>query len=70
MSGPNPKKSIKISESNVSKGLGDDVEKITHSLGLDEFAKKIATMMGKDDCGCQKRKEFLNRIVPYKIEKK
>jgi len=38
-----------------SKGLGDTVAKVVNKLGF----KKT------EDCGCQKRQEFLNKLVPY-----
>tara|TARA_R100001443_G_scaffold1056_1_gene4147 strand:+ start:18579 stop:18929 length:351 start_codon:yes stop_codon:yes gene_type:complete len=44
-----------------SKGLGDSVEKILKATGIDKVAKKV---LG-DDCGCDKRKEALNKIFPY-----
>lgn len=44
----------------VSQGLGDTVEKIIKATGLDTFVD------GKD-CGCDKRKEFLNKLLPYRI---
>jgi hypothetical protein len=47
-----------------SQGLGDTVEKVAY----------IATLGGlvapkKKDCGCQQRKEALNKKVPYTKEK-
>ena len=50
----------------VSTGFGDDVEKVAKKLGLDKLANKIAEAAGKEDCGCGKRKEALNRAFPYK----
>jgi hypothetical protein len=44
-----------------SKGLGDTVEKIIKATGLDTFVE------GKD-CGCDKRKEYLNKIFPYRFK--
>jgi|TARA_R100000458_G_C8245025_1_gene223171 arginyl-tRNA synthetase len=44
-----------------SKGLGDSVEKVLKATGIDKVAKKV---LG-DDCGCQKRKEALNKLYPY-----
>ena len=44
-----------------SKGLGDSVEKVLKATGIDKVAKKI---LG-DDCGCEERKEALNRLYPY-----
>jgi hypothetical protein len=56
-------------ESIPSRGLGDDVHKVAHALKLDVFANKVAALLGQDDCGCDKRRDVLNRIVPYKIKK-
>ena len=44
-----------------SKGLGDTIEKITKATGIDKVAKAV---LG-DDCGCDERKEKLNKIFPY-----
>ena len=44
-----------------SKGLGDSVEKVLKATGIDKVAKKV---LG-EDCGCEKRKEALNKIFPY-----
>lgn len=49
-----------------SKGFGDTIEKIAHSLKLNIVAEKIARVAGKEDCGCKKRKEVLNKQFPYK----
>ena len=46
-----------------SKGLGDTVEKFTQATGL----KRLAEAVSKD-CGCQRRKEKLNEMFPYKNE--
>jgi hypothetical protein len=51
-------------ENQKSKGLGDDVAKVTHALKIDKLAKKIATLMGKEDCGCNERKDKLNQMFP------
>jgi len=45
-----------------SKGLGDTIEKITEVTGIKKVVEKV---VGKD-CGCNKRKEKLNKILPYK----
>ena len=57
-------------ENTKSKGLGDDIERITTALKIDKVAKKIATLMGKDDCGCNKRKDTLNKLFPHSEENK
>ena len=51
-----------------SKGLGDSIEKLTKTTGIKTlveniFADEIKT--GKKDCGCDKRKEKLNKLFPY-----
>ena len=42
-----------------SKGLGDTIEKVIKATGLDTF-------VNGQDCGCEKRKEFLNDLLPYR----
>ncbi len=42
-----------------SKGLGDDIKKITSATGLDQLAKRIAQLLD-EDCGCDTRQEWLN----------
>tara|TARA_R100000458_G_C8252167_1_gene228895 strand:+ start:80 stop:238 length:159 start_codon:yes stop_codon:yes gene_type:complete len=49
-----------------SKGLGDSVEKMTKATGLKTLADLIVKSAGKKDCGCNKRKEWLNKQFPYK----
>jgi len=46
-----------------SKGLGDTVEAITEATGI-KAAVDFFTPDGKD-CGCDKRKEYLNKIFRY-----
>ena len=56
-------------ESNKSKGLGDSIEKITRLTGIKSLAQMGARAIGKKDCGCNKRKETLNKVFPYKNKK-
>ena len=42
-----------------SKGLGDDIKRITSATGLDQLAKKIAQLLD-EDCGCDDRQAWLN----------
>ena len=51
-----------------SKGLGDTIAKITSATKLDKLAEKIAEVAGKEDCGCKKRQDRLNRMFPYQKE--
>lgn len=48
-----------------SKGFGDTIAKVTNALGLDKVAETVAHAVGKEDCGCNKRKEKLNDMFPY-----
>ena len=49
-----------------SKGLGDTVAKITNFLYIDILADKIAKLFGYKDCGCDRRRKKLNKLVTYK----
>lgn len=53
-------------KTNNSQGLGDTIAKITHATGIDKVAHKVAKLFGKEDCGCNRRREKLNKAVPYK----
>jgi hypothetical protein len=53
-------------QTSESKGLGDTVAKVTNALGIDKLAEQVAQSMGKEDCGCNKRREKLNDMFPYK----
>ena len=44
-----------------SKGLGDTIEKVTKATGIDKIVEAVAG----DDCGCQDRKDKLNKMFPY-----
>ena len=56
-------------ESNKSKGLGDSIEKITRLTGIKSLTQMGARAVGKKDCGCNKRKQVLNKAFPYKNKK-
>ena len=47
-----------------SKGLGDSIEKFTKTTGIKKVVDKISEV-AKKDCGCEKRKDTLNRLFPY-----
>jgi len=55
-------KTKKRTSKKQSAGLGDTIAKITEATGIEALAKFIAG----EDCGCDKRKELLNKIFPYK----
>tara|TARA_R110000737_G_scaffold34928_3_gene53677 strand:+ start:1512 stop:1670 length:159 start_codon:yes stop_codon:yes gene_type:complete len=48
-----------------SKGLGDSIEKLARLMKIKPLVDKVSATTGKD-CGCKKRQEFLNKILPYK----
>ena len=49
-----------------SKGLGDSVEKFTKKTGIKSLMDMAMGTVGKKDCGCNKRKDWLNQKFPYK----
>jgi len=49
-----------------SQGLGDTIAKFTNFFGIDKLADWVAKMFGKKDCGCNRRRKQLNKIVSYK----
>ena len=51
----------KVNQEKDSKGLGDTIAKVTKATGLDKAAKFIAG----EDCGCDERKEVLNKLFKY-----
>ena len=48
-----------------SKGLGDSIEKVTRATGLKSLTEIATRAVGFRDCGCNKRRDNLNRIFPY-----
>jgi len=50
---------------NTSKGLGDTIEKITKATGIKAGVDYVFDKLGVD-CGCEARKEKLNKLFPYK----
>lgn len=50
----------------TQKGLGDTIAEFTKATGLDKIAERVAKAAGKEDCGCKKRQEILNKKFPYK----
>jgi len=54
---------MNLSQYRKSRGLGDTIEKITKATGIKKVIDKIT---GEKDCGCDKRKQTLNKMFPYK----
>jgi len=48
-----------------SKGLGDTIHKITKATGIKTVVDSISKA-ADSDCGCDKRRDTLNRVIPYK----
>jgi len=57
---------LKFNYMEKSKGLGDTVEKITKVTGIKSLFELGGRYTGKKECGCNKRKEKLNKMFPYK----
>ena len=57
-------KEYKEWKANQSKGVGDTIAKVTKATGID---KAVKFLLG-DDCGCDDRKDKLNKLFPYKVE--
>ena len=50
----------------VARGLGDTVERALDATGIGPVAKRLITAVTGRPCGCAKRRDFLNGLVPYK----
>lgn len=48
-----------------AKGLGDTIEQITTATGIKAVVDKISEVTGID-CGCDERKETLNKLWSYR----
>ena len=54
-------------ENKKPKGLGDSIEWFTKTTGIHSLAQAGAKIMGKKGgCGCNKRRDALNKRFPYK----
>tara|TARA_R110002020_G_scaffold134960_2_gene301337 strand:- start:2039 stop:2203 length:165 start_codon:yes stop_codon:yes gene_type:complete len=52
-----------------SRGLGDSIHKITKATGIKSVVDRGSKALGTD-CGCDKRRDTLNRLIPYQKNKK
>jgi hypothetical protein len=52
-----------------SEGLGDTIAYLTALLKLDKLVKEVTAAAGIEDCGCERRREKLNEMFPYKKDK-
>ena len=48
-----------------SKGFGDTVAKFTEVTGIKKVVEVVTDALGMEDCGCAKRQEILNNLLPY-----
>ncbi len=48
-----------------SRGVGDTVAKFTKATGIKYVVDKINEATNSD-CGCDERRDTLNRVFPYK----
>ncbi|QDP58911.1 MAG: hypothetical protein Unbinned5607contig1000_59 [Prokaryotic dsDNA virus sp.] len=55
------KRKMKRTKVKESKGLGDTIEKFTEATGI----KKVVEWIAGEDCGCDERKEKMNRLFKY-----
>ena len=51
---------------NKSRGFGDSVEKFTTRTGIKKVVEKVSKAAGVEDCGCDERRDSLNRVFPFK----
>ena len=49
-----------------SRGLGDSIEKFTKATGIKSVVNKVSESLGVEDCGCDERRDSLNRAFPFK----
>jgi hypothetical protein len=49
-----------------SHGFGDTIAKFTAATNIDKVVKVVANLAGYSDCGCNERREALNKAFPYK----
>ena len=60
-------KTTKTVKAKESKGLGDDIEKITKATGIKKVVDTFAELTGID-CGCDARKAKLNKLFPRRTQ--
>lgn len=65
--GKSTKRTAPAKKKNKSKGLGDDIEKLTKATGIKAAVEWFSEATGVD-CGCLARKEKLNKLFPRKSQ--
>ena len=66
-------KEVKLQEENgivnmKSRGLGDSIHKFTTKTGIKTVVDKISEGLNIP-CGCEARRQALNKAVPYKMKR-
>jgi hypothetical protein len=51
-----------------SRGLGDSIHKFTTATGIKAMVDKVSQGLNIP-CGCEARRQALNKAVPYKMKK-
>ena len=46
---------------NKSRGIGDDIAKVTKFIKADVAAEKVSRILGYKSCGCTERQKALNK---------
>lgn len=59
---------VNAHQGNSSKGLGDVVEQVLTQFGITE--DKFKKWFNLKECGCSKRKKWLNGLFSWKVNKK
>ena len=49
----------------MSKGLGSTLANGARIIGAKIIAQKVANSLGYKDCGCDKRRDLLDKAIPY-----
>lgn len=57
------------SKANASGGLGDVIDEVLHSKALNKITEKLKSAIWEDgkDCGCEERKNTLNKMFPRMV---
>jgi len=66
-------KEAKLQEENgiakmKSRGLGDTIHKFTTKTGIKSVVDRVSNGLNIP-CGCEARRDALNKIVPYKMKR-
>ena len=51
-----------------ARGLGDTGERVLDATGIGPVAKTVILAVTGKPCGCDKRRDLLNKLVPYTRE--